>query len=149
MRIVGIDIGGAELQWLGLDGSPRGGTIFLLARNKLPMPTTHGSDFENLCELKNLVAVNLRSAHLDGVAIVRAGKDSSPLRAKCEFVVEMACHDLNVPCTLVAPQTIAAAEKRKIVLAAGMTFEAAFNAGAPINPKYLHRAACCAWTVLR
>ena len=149
MRIVGIDIGGTELHWIGLDGSPRRGTVFLLSRNKLPMPTTHGSDFENLCELKNLVAVNLQTAAPDGVAILRAGKDSSPMRVKCEFVVELACRDLIVPCTLVAPQTVAAAEKRKIAQAAGMSFEAAFNSGAQIDPKYLQRAACCAWTALR
>lgn len=149
MRILGIDISGTDIQWVGLDGTPRGGSIILMERNKLPMPSTHSSDFKNLCELRRLVAVNLQSANLDGVAIVRAGKDSSPMRTKCEFVVELACHDLDLACTLVAPQTVAAAEKRKIALAAGMAFEAAFNSGASIEPRYLHRAACCAWTALR
>ncbi|HOX01892.1 MAG TPA: hypothetical protein P5555_05545 [Candidatus Paceibacterota bacterium] len=148
MKVVGIDITGGDVNWIGLEGTQARGQVFLMTKNKLPFPTSHDTDYRNLVALKALIGLSLQSAGAEKVAIVRAGKDCSPLRIKCEFVVELACDELNIPCNLVAPQTIAAAQKRKVPLVTGSSLATAFNSGAAISPQYLEKAAYCAWTAL-
>jgi hypothetical protein len=149
MKTLGIDFSSTDLEWIGIEGDAAGGKLLFQSKNKQPLPTSGSSDIDNLLLLKEILVAKFASEKFDRVGIVKAGKDCRPPRDKSEFIIELACHEAGVPCELVPVQTISAAEKRKIAARAGRTFLEAFNGGALIDPKYLERAAICAWCVLR
>jgi hypothetical protein len=49
---------------------------------------------------------------------------------------------------MIAPQTVRAAQDRKVHQVTGSSLPQAYNSGNQINPKYLQKAAYCAWSVL-
>jgi hypothetical protein len=79
----------------------------------------------------------MKSERVDHVGVIRADNGCSPLRAKVECVVQLAAKEISIPCTLVAAQTVAAAEKRKVGERAGPTLAEAFQ---KVDPAYLKKA---------
>lgn len=149
MKTLGIDFSSTDLAWIGIDGTSKAGKLLFQTKNKQPLPASGSTDMENLLLLKDILVAKFTAEKFDAIGIVKAGKDCRPPRVKSEFIVELACHEAGIPCHLVPVQTISAAEKRKIAAQAGKTFTDAFNGGAAIDPKYLERAAICAWCVLK
>ena len=146
--MLGIDIVANDLCWIGIEGNSVGGTVLLQTPPKLKFPNAAATEFGNLASLKELVIARLSNERFERVGIVKASAGATPLRAKCEFAIELACHETRTECRLVAAQTISAAEKRKIQHTTGSSLIVAFNGGKEIQPKYLERAATCAWCIL-
>ena len=148
MKVLGVDIAKDEIRWIGIAGTKAGGKLMLQNANSVPLPTSESTQIKNLLRLKVLVAARLSAGKFDRVAIVRADQSSSAIRTKCELIVEIACEEAQVRCELISTQTIHAAEQRKIKAATGSSLDVAFNGGNQITPRYLKRAATCAWCVL-
>ena len=149
MKTLGIDFSSTDLEWIGIEGDATKGKLLFQSKNKQPLPTSEANDIENLLLLKEILVAKFASEKFDCVGIVKAGKDCRPPRVKSEFLIELACHEAGIPCQLVPVQTISAAGKRKIIARTGHAFIEVFNGGAPIDPKYLERAAICAWCILK
>jgi len=141
MRILGVDIARRDLSWVVVEGNRRQGEVQTMQKSKL----MYGTTVANLEAMMKLVEQSVREAGVQRVAIVKATAGTSVQRAKIEFAVELVCHQLGVNCRLVAPQTISAAEKRKLAQECSPEFEAAIRG---VSPKYLTKAAVAAWCVL-
>ena len=87
----------------------------------------------------------LKDKRVEHVSVVRADKGCSLIRAKVECVIQLAAAQASIPCKLVAAQTVAAAEKRKINEIAEPDFQLAIK---QISPGYLRKAANCAWSLM-
>lgn len=149
MKALGIDFSSTDLRWIGIEGDASKGKLIFQTRNTQPLPTSGSNNIENLLLLKEILIAKFSVEKFDCIGIVKAGKDCRPPRAKSELMIELACYEAQIPYQLVPPQTISAAEKRKIKSVTGNTFLNAFNSSMNIDPKYLERAAICAWCVLR
>ncbi len=148
MRVLGIEIDSADLNWVILDGTNTAGTLQKIEPSKQKLPTSEEDEVGNLLQLKQLVANGIRHNGVEKVGIIRAGKMCTPLRCKVEFIIQCACKELGLPCVLVAPQTVDAARKRKVQKVTGSSLVEIYNGGNEIDPKYLEKAAHCAWSVL-
>lgn len=148
MRTLGIDIVSSDLHWIILDGTRTGGSCELLPRSTVSLPQSAPDTIGNLLLLKDYISTVLKDKTVEAVGVIRADSGSSPLRAKIECMVEYASKDANIPCDTIPVQTVRAAEARKVVQVAGRTLEQAFFAGNGIHPKYLTKAAYCAWSII-
>jgi hypothetical protein len=144
MRVLGVEVSGSESRLVILDGTAEECLIELLPASKLPLPPD-SEQVKSLIALKNQIYGLLKSKHVECVGVIRADGGCSPIRAKVECVIQMAAADAVIPCTLVAPQTVAAAEKRKVSDVAGANLQEALR---QISPAYLRKAAYCGWTVI-
>lgn len=148
LRVLGIDIASSEIRWIGIEGTSTNGILLPQSSNSVPLPTAEKTELKNLLRLKELIAARLSSGNFQKVGIVRADRSASSIRVKCELIIEIACDEVGIDCELLSTATISAADKRKIAAKTGSSFEEAFNNGDDISPKYLRRAAVCAWCVL-
>lgn len=148
MRVLGIEIISADPCWVVLDGSDTAGVLEIIEPSRQRLPTSEEDEVGNLLQLKQLVANTLRHNRIEKIGVIRAGKMCTPLRCKVEFNIQWACKELGLPCVLVAPQTIDAARKRKVQKVTGSSLIEIYNGGDEIDPRYLEKAAYCAWSVL-
>ncbi len=148
MRILGVEIKGDCAHWIILDGNNMNWNIDLMEKNKLDLPKSENSPIENLIALKQLVFNTFQNKNIDEVRIIRADAHSaSVIRIKIECMLQMACSELRINCSLIACQTITAIEKRKFLKVTGRNSSEVLNASQPL-PQYLYRAALCAWSGL-
>jgi len=126
----------------------KSGSLEIVEPSKQRLPTSEADEIGNLLQLKQLVTNTLRNNRIEKIGLIRAGKQCSPLRCKVEFIIQYACKDLRLPCLLVAPQTIHAVRERKIQQVTGRSLIEIYNEGRAIDPRYLEKAAYCAWGVL-
>ena len=145
MRVIGIEIAGSEIRWAILDGDNKTGSIDGVEPPKLTLPVSGSDEADNLITLRDQVRTALTAKKPDSVAIIRADKGTSVMRAKMECIVQLAAKEAKVPCKLISPLTVDAAKKRKIQNVTGTTFEGAY--GKP-QFSYLIPALYCAWSVL-
>lgn len=148
MRVLGIEIISADPCWIVIDGTNTTGSLEIIEPSKQRLPTSEGDQIGNLLQLKQLVTNTLRHNNIEKVGLIRAGKQCTPLRCKVEFIIQCACKELGLPCLLIAPQTIHAAQERKVQQIAGASLIEIYNLGKEINPKYLEKAAYCAWSAV-
>jgi hypothetical protein len=144
MRVLGIDIGGSDSLLVVLDGTAKEFKAQPLSPSRLRLPAA-GPEVDQLIALKKQMHEVLKSNGVESVAVIKAGHGTSPMRAKVECVIQIASSEVSVPCTLVAAQTVTAAEKRRVNAVAGPHLDQTLRA---IKPGYLRRAAYCAWSVL-
>lgn len=144
MRALGIEIAGSNTQLIILDGTAKVCKIEFLTPAKLPLPPD-SEEVNRLLAMKKQVYDVLKSKLVEGAGIIRADSGSSPLRAKVECVIQLAAADASVPCKLVAAQTVAAAQKRRVGEVAGIAMHQVLE---QVSPGYLRKAAFCAWCVL-
>ena len=144
MRALGVEISGSDSVLIILDGTAQDFKIEIVSPSKLPLPAA-GPQVDQLIALKKQMHEVLKSNQVECVGIVRADPGTSPIRAKVECMIQVASSEASIPCSLVPPQTVAAAEKRKVNTVAGTNFDQALSA---ISPGYLRKAAYCAWSVL-
>jgi hypothetical protein len=149
MKTLGIDFSSTDLQWIGIEGTPSQGKLLFQSKNTQQLPKSGDSDIENLLLLKEILVAKFRNEKFDRIGIVKAGKDCKPPRVKSELIIELACHEMKIPYQLVSLQKIRAAEKKIMKACKGDSFINTFNGGVDITPKYLARAAICAWCVLQ
>jgi len=145
MRALGIEIAGSNTQLIVLDGTAKACKIELLTPSKLPLPPD-SEEVNRLLALKKQVYDVLKSKLVERAGIIRADLGSSPIRAKVECVIQLAAADASVPCKLVAAQTVAAAQKRRVSEVAGT---GVYQILEQVSPGYLKKAAFCAWCVLK
>jgi hypothetical protein len=148
MRVLGIEIVSADPCWIVLDGSNTVGLLEIIEPSRQRLPTSEEDEIGNLLQLKQLVANTLRHNRIEKIGLTRAGKMCTPLRCKVEFIIQYGCKELGLPCLLVAPQTIHAARERKVQQVTGSSLIEIYNGGNEIDPRYLEKAAYCAWSVL-
>ena len=148
MRVLGIEIISADPCWVVVDGSDTAGSLEIIEPSRQRLPTSQEDEVGNLLQLKQVVTNILRHNRIEKIGLIRAGKMCTPLRCKVEFNIQCACKELGLPCVLVAPQTVDAARKRKVQKATGSSLIEIYNGGNEIDPKYLEKAAYCAWSVL-
>ena len=148
MRVLGIEINSGEPCWIVLDGSNTSGTLEIIEPSRQRLPTSEEDETGNLLQLKQLVMNTLRNNRVEKIGLIRAGKMCAPLRCKVEFIIQYGCKELGLPCLLLAPQTIDAARKRKVQQVMGSSLVDIYNSGDEIDPRYLEKAAYCAWSVL-
>ena len=148
MRVLGIEIVSADPCWIVLDGSNTAGSLEIIEPSRQRLPTSEEDEIGNLLQLKQLVANTLRHNRIEKIGLIRAGKMCTPLRCKVEFIIQYGCKELGLPCLLVAPQTIHAARERKVQQITGSSLIEIYNGGNEIDPRYLEKAAYCAWSVL-
>ncbi len=148
MKTLGIEIISDSPCWIVLNGNNTSGTLETIEPSRHKFPSSEEDEVSNLLQLKELVINILRQNNIENVGLLRAGIGCKPIRCKVEFIIQYACKELGIPCELIAPQTIAAAEKRKIHQVTGASLIEVFNGGNKISPKYLEKAAYCAWSVL-
>lgn len=145
MRVLGIEIAGSDIRWGILKGDNKSGIIESIDPPKLTFPVSGADEADNLVTLLGQVRTILTTMKPDRVGIIRAVSGTSVKRAKVECVVELACKEAKVGCTLLSPNTIAAAKKTGVAKVTGVSFEQAF--GTP-QFSYLSQALYCAWSVL-
>jgi hypothetical protein len=148
MRALGIEIISADPCWVVLDGSNTAGSLESIEPSRQRLPTSEEDEVGNLLQLKQVVTNILRHNRIEKIGLIRAGKMCTPLRCKVEFIIQCACKELGLPCVLVAPQTIHAARERKVQQVTGSSLVEIYNGGNEIDPRYLEKAAYCAWSVL-
>lgn len=148
MRVLGIEIISADPCWVLLDGDNHTGSLEIIEPSRQRLPTSETDEVGNLLQLKQLVTNTLRNNDIERIGLIRAGKQCSPLRCKVEFIIQYACKELGLPCLPIAPQTIHAAQVRKVQQVTGRSLIDIYNSGREINPKYLEKAAYCAWSVV-
>lgn len=146
--MLGIEIISADPCWIILDGDNTVGLLESIEPSRQRLPTSGEDEVGNLLQLKQVVTNILRHNRIERIGLIRAGKMCTPLRCKVEFIIQCACRDLGLPCVLVAPQTIDAARKRKVQQVTGSSLIEIYNGGNEIDPRYLEKAAYCAWSVL-
>ena len=144
MRVLGIEISGSDTLLVVLDGTAKDFIVQLLSPPRLRLPAA-GPEVDQLLALKKQIQVVLSSNRVESVAVIKAGHGTSPIRAKVECMIQIASSEISIPCALIAPQTVTAAEKRKVNAVAGPHLEQILRA---ISPGYLRGAAHCAWSVL-
>lgn len=144
MRVLGVEISGSESRLVILDGTAEECRIEHLPVPKLPLPPD-SEQVDSLIALKKQIFSLLKSQEIELVSVIRADAGCSPIRAKVECMIQMAAVDAAIPCTLVAPQTVVAAEKRKVADVAAVNLQEALR---QITPGYLRKAAYCAWSVI-
>ena len=148
MRVLGIEIISADPCWIVLDGNNTAGLLETIEPSRQRLPASEEDDVGNLLQLKQVVRNILQHNRIEEVGLIRAGKMCTPLRCKVEFIIQCACKELGLPCLLVAPQTIHAARERRVQQVTGGSLIAIYNGGNEIDPKYLEKAAYCAWSAL-
>ncbi len=148
MRVIGADIQSTEISWILLDGTANGGTAVLLDPKKHPLPTACEEQVDNLLQLQQTLRAALATIKPDLVAIIRADMTCSSVRAKVECILQIAAKEAQVKCVLIAAQTVGHAKNTKVLKATGKSLESLFFNGQPIDPKYLARAAYCAWSAM-
>lgn len=144
MKVIGAEPSANSINWIALNGSKDSGVIEPLSHPKIHLPTTSGSEVENLLNLKGHIRKYL--VGFDKICIIKAGKDSSSIRSKIEFMIQLAAHEAAVEWKLVHPTKVAWAIRDTVKKETSFTLEEAFNSGSEITPKYLKKAAYCAWT---
>jgi hypothetical protein len=145
MRTLGVEIKGSDTLLVILDGAANDCKIELLSPSRLPLPKADPDLVNRLVSLQRQMRDIMKSERIDCVGVIRADDGCSPLRAKVECVIQLAARELSIPCTLVAAQTVAAAEKRKVSESAGTTLAETFQ---KVHPGYLRKAVHCAWSVM-
>jgi hypothetical protein len=145
MRTLGVEIKGSDTLLVILDGTAEDCTIELLSTSRLQFPKADPEQVDCLISLQRQMGGLMKSKRVDRVGVIRADDGCSPLRAKVECMVQLAAHEISIPCTLVPVQTVAAAEKRKVSERAGPTLAQAFQ---QVDPGYLRKAVHCAWSVM-
>jgi hypothetical protein len=148
MRVLGIEIISADPCWVVLDGDNHSGSLERIEPSRQKLPTSEVNEVGNLLQLKQLVINTLQRHAIEKAGLIHAGRQCSPLHSKVEFIIQYACKELGLPCLLVAPQTIHALRKRKVQRVTGSSLIEIYNGGSEIDPKYLEKAAYCAWSVL-
>lgn len=148
MRVLGIEIISADPCWVVLDGSNIAGALEIIEPSRQRLPTSEEDETGNLLQLRQLVMNTLRNNRVEKIGLIRAGKTCTPLRCKVEFIIQYGCRELGLPCLLLAPQTIDAARKRKVQQVTGSSLIQVYNGGNEIDPRYLEKAAYCAWSAL-
>jgi hypothetical protein len=146
MRVLGIEIQSKDVCWVVMDGDKLRGTLQILTKRTLP--ESAADDISNLLLLKSVMITDIRDSNLNALAVIRADHNSSVLRSKIECMIQVAANDVGVPCHLISIQTVNAAEKRKLASVTGSNLDVAYNGGNTFQPKYLRRAAFCAWSVI-
>lgn len=144
MRVLGIDIAGSDSLFVILDGTAEDFKIQTVSPSRLQLPVA-GPEVSRLIALKKQMHEVLKTNGVESVAVIKAGRGTSPIRAKVECVIQIASSEVSIPCTLVAVQTVTAAEKRKVNTVAGPLLDETLRA---IKPGYLRKATYCAWSVL-
>jgi hypothetical protein len=144
MRALGIEVSGSNSQCAILDGTAEDCKIESVSPARLPLPPDP-EEVNRLTSLRKQIHDLIKSSRVDVVGVIRADPGCSPIRAKVECMIQLAARDASVPCTLVAAQTVAAAEKRKVGSIAGPDLE---NSLRQIKPSYLRKAAHCAWSII-
>jgi hypothetical protein len=144
MRALGIEISGSDSLLVILNGTAKNCIIEFPSPSRLRLPTV-GGDVETLIALKKQVYEILNSERVSCVGVIRADRNSSPIRAKVECMIQIASSEASICCMLLPAQTIAAADKRKVNAVAGSETEKALH---QISPAYLRKAVHCAWSVL-
>jgi len=145
MRVIGVDVTAVGLTWIALDGTDEICTIHVLAPSKLSRPEAEKGDIENLLALQANVVSALSNANADFIAVIMATADCSVARVKNETMIQLAAKQLALDCVLVPPQSVSAAEKRRLEATANPETRSRIE---NINPKYLRRSALAAWCVL-
>lgn len=125
-----------------MDGTKATCAVRQLPQAKVVVPQAVEEGVERLLALKANIVSALAPAHPDAIAVIRATKDCSVERIKNECMLQLAAKVLGVECILVSPQTVSAAEKRRLAAIADPATQAAI---AGMTPKYLRRAALAAW----
>jgi hypothetical protein len=148
MRVLGIEIISADPCWVVLDGDNHSGSLEIIEPSRQRLPTSEIDEVGNLLQLKQLVTNTFRNKNIEKIGLIRAGKQCSPLRCKVEFIIQYACKELGLPCLLVPPQTIHAVRERKVHQVTGSSLIEIYNGGSEIDPRYLEKAAYCAWSDL-
>src|ERR1700722_3126576 len=144
MRALGIEVAGSDSRLVILDGTAEDFKLELVSPSRLPLPAA-GPEVDKLIALKKQMHEVLKSNQVEGVGIIKADQGTSPIRAKVECMIQVASSDASIPCALVAPQTVAAAEKRKVNAIARPGLDQTLLG---VSPGYLRKAAHCAWSVL-
>jgi hypothetical protein len=144
VRVLGIEIAGSDSLLIVLAGTARDCQIEPIMPSRLPLPPDP-EQVNRLVALKRQIYDVLKSTRVECIGVIRADAGCSPLRAKVESMIQIAAVDAAIPCMLVAPQTVAAAEKRKVNDCAGPDTQKALR---EISPRYLSKAAYCAWSVI-
>lgn len=144
MRVLGIEIAGSDTLVVVLKGTADDCSIELLTQSRLQCPAS-GEEVDRLIAFRRQMHDLLQSKSVEIVAIVRADRSSSVIRAKLECMIQLASHDRNTPCMLVAAQTVSAAEKRKVEHVAGVEVARSLRG---IRPAYLKKAIHCAWSCM-
>jgi hypothetical protein len=101
-----------------------------------------GPEVERLIALKKQLYEVLKLQSVESVGVIRADRNSSPIRAKVECVIQFAASEASISCRLIAAQTVAAADKRRVNVVAGAKMEQILH---EVRPGYLRKAAHCAW----
>lgn len=110
MKVLGIEIVSGDLRWIILDGDKNGGTLELLESNTHPLPQADTDECGNLLALTQVVRNHIQVKAINRVGVIRADAGCSPLRAKVEFAIQIACRESGIPCSLIAIQTVRTAE---------------------------------------
>lgn len=145
MRTLGVEIKGSDTILVILDGTAEDCKIELLSTSLLQFPKADSEQVDCLISLQRQMRDIVKLGRVDRVGVIRADGGCSPLRAKVECIVQLAARELSIPCTLIAAQTIAAADKRRVRERAGPTLEQTFQ---QVDPGYLRKAVHCAWSVM-
>lgn len=146
MRVLGVDIQKTDVITVILDGSSKEAVVENLEPIKTSFPQAGSDEADNLLLFEDQLVAKISQAKVECVAIVRAigGMYApSPIRVKIECLVQLASKRNNLPCQLVAPQTVSKAEK--IIVKDGEKIKEVIE---HLQPKYAQRAAYCAWSVL-
>ncbi len=145
MKVIGIQVAASELRWAILEGNNKSGHIEIIEPSKLLLPVSGADEADNLITLYDQVRTVLTARKSDTVAVIRADKGCSVIRAKIECIIQLAAKEAKVPCKLLSALTINAAKKKKIENITGTTFEGAYGKA---QPGYIKDALYCAWSVL-
>lgn len=148
MKVLGIEVSASDIQWVILEGNKDGGKAEYLELHKQGLPISEPEEAGNLLRLRDIVSNQIKARAVQKVSVIKATEGCSPLRCKIECMIQCAAKDAGVTCQLVASQTIASEQKR-IETKTGKTLEQMFFNSKEIAPKYLVKAAFCAWSVLR
>lgn len=148
MKVLGIEIVSGDLKWIILDGDKNGGVFEFLSDNSYPLPTVDNDDCGNLLALSQAVKNHIQAKRIERVAIIRADKGCSVLRAKVEFSIQIACREAKIPCSLISIATVRTAENRKVTQVTGNSLWDIYNNRKEIQPKYLTKPAFTAWCAL-
>lgn len=145
MRVLGVEIAGTDTRWIIVDGDDRTGNIEHMSNDKVGFPRSAKTPAENYQVLQQIFANNIRAAQVDCVAVIRADQNSGVNRSKIECLLEMACRDADVTCSLFHANSIASVIKNIFPRVVGAAVRASHGSGKDIEPKYLERAFYCAW----
>jgi Protein of unknown function (DUF3010) len=146
MRVLGIDIQGADVIAIIVDGTRTDGVIEKIEPTRLSFPQIGPDEADNLLLFENQLVAVISQAKPDCVAIIKAVGgmySSSPIKVKIECLVQLAAKRNNVRCELLTSQSVSKAQKT--TAKDGENLKMAIEG---LDPKYAQRAAYCAWGVL-